>query len=141
LESNPFAPPRTSDLDARLPASGPLALSPPSLAELERTGVWTRWLARLGILNIGVTVIALILKRVPGSVLSVLISAFVTGIYVVILRRQAAAAQRLRSEPQAAVAALIDAQASYFKTTGVLVILAMAFVVLGALMAGVAAVT
>lgn len=107
--------------------SGPLTLAGASLVELERSIPWTRWLARVAGVQIAVGLGGAILKAAPATIIAALVSAFISFLYIKVLLRHTAAAERLRIDPKNAVTAVLDAQASYFRITGILAIVVLAF--------------
>jgi hypothetical protein len=137
VSTNPFEPPRTTDLDG---GSGtiPAAFSEAALRELSLSAPWVRWFARvtaislaLGIADGAVTL--LLLKNVAGSagaMVSLGISVTISGMFLAVLRRYASAAERLRGGTRLAALEVIGSQAAYFKLTGVMTIVALALIVL-----------
>ncbi len=106
-----------------------------ALRELQATARPSLWTARLAVVSLVVTVInaAITVGRSPGVgqiggaigglVVAVPLSVYFLGLY----RRYADNARRLRTEPRA-LTVVIDTQASLFKSYGVMMIIAFAFV-------------
>jgi hypothetical protein len=124
--SNPFEPPGTTDLDARN-AAAPLnrILSKEALEELAAAAPWVRRLYRLTALSIAIQLFSHAnLARRYGSAItgtSVLVAAvgmMVSILFLVALRRYAAASERLRDGDGDAVGSIIAAQLSYLKLAG-----------------------
>jgi|KBSMisStaDraftv2_1062788.scaffolds.fasta_scaffold2168606_1 hypothetical protein len=138
--SNPFEPPRTTDLDA-VPggpaAKGALALSEESLQELSATAPWARWLARMTSLSIAVGIVGLVadltgsesVTAKAANVVGVAISTVIATLALVVLRRYAAASEALRAGTRSAAGDVIDAQASYFRLQGILIVVALGLLV------------
>ena len=126
--SNPFEPPRTTDLDGGVitpPAH--LFVSDQAMQELADAAPWVRWLTRLTSLSIAVGIVRttarLVAKGTSGKMTLLFSLAFGTAITIMILRvlrRYAAASDRLRAGDRSAAGQVIEAQASYFKLVGVL---------------------
>jgi hypothetical protein len=138
--SNPFEPPRTTDLDDVGPGVVTKAARAPSeesLLELIATASWVRWLARVMSLSIAVGLVGLVADLVSnGTVGAKTASLFTVGIatalstaVLVIVRRYASASERLRAGDRRAAGDVIDAQAAYFKLSGVLMIIALGLII------------
>jgi len=128
--TNPFEPPRTTDLAGDAPAvNGPRVVAPEALRELTAAAGWVRGLARLTAVSIAVQVLRLIIDvgRTRGASATVgVVGAFAVPIAIAILflvrlNRYAAASERLWGGARDAVGAIIDAQASYLKLASVVV--------------------
>jgi hypothetical protein len=142
MSSNPFEPPRTTDLDSLgTAARGAPALSAEAMAELVAAGPWVRWLARLtsasialaivkGVFNLGGTELG------PAGRLLLLAVVMATSIPILrAQRRYAAATNRLRNGAHGTGGEVIAAQASYFKVLGVLISVALGLLALFLLLA------
>jgi hypothetical protein len=137
VSTNPFEPPRTSDLEG---GSGPgeLALSEAALHELSASAVWVRWFARFTLVSIVVGIIDASLSLFGPQGKAAMARAFVSAIfgtgisiaYLAVLRRYAVAAERLRAGTRQAAIEVVLAQSSYFKLSGVMTIVAIALLVL-----------
>jgi hypothetical protein len=137
VSTNPFEPPRTSDLEG---SSGPgeLVLSEAALQELSAGAGWARWFARITLISIvgGIieTSVSLFASRGKAGMATPLITLIVgTAIsiaFLAVLRRYATAAERLRAGTRQAAIDVVLAQASYFKLSGVLTIVVLALLVL-----------
>ena len=131
---NPFAPPRTTDLEEGVgPAGTGTAISEQAVRELVAAVPWTAWLVRLTALSIPVAVLGTIASFVrPRSqsepvttAVTVLLSSAISVLFLVILRGLVREGRRLAAGQRSAVAGVIAAQRSYLKTIGVLVIAAI----------------
>ena len=126
--SNPFEPPRTTDLD-RAGAPGPMVVSADALRELAATAPWVSALASVTMVAIAVQAVALVadlghMAGAPNAVGVILATGggiAISTLVLRVLRRYAAASMRLRDGNNAAVGPIISAQASYFKLLAVLV--------------------
>jgi hypothetical protein len=136
MEINPFEAPRTSDTGHTGDGAptGELLLSEGVLRELAACAPWTRWLARLGGVSIVLSFVQAIVQPSASTVIGAVVGAVITGIFIAIYRRHTAAAERIAAGDPMAGPDAVDAQASYFKTTGVLAIIAIGFVILMLLM-------
>jgi hypothetical protein len=125
--SNPFEPPRTTDLD-RADAPGPMVVSAEALRELAATAPWVRALASVTMLTIAIEAVRLIADLGHTAVatnsfiviLSTGGSIAISTLVLRVLRRYAAASARLRDGNTTALGPIIGAQASYFKLVSVL---------------------
>ena len=131
MSSNPFEPPRTTDLDAiGMAAPGGRFLSTEATQELAAAAPWVRWLTRVMSASIAVGIIKTFLNLVrseglSGKVGKLLGLALSTGMAIMILRalrRYAEASDRLRAGAHQAAGQVIDAQASYFRLLGTLAV-------------------
>ena len=129
--SNPFEPPRTTDLDGDGDgrdgiATGRLVLSEEALQELIAAAPWVRWLTRLMSVSIAVGLVkAVALNVVPGNaraaaLFAVAIGTAISTLILVRLRRYATASEHLRTGPREAAGQAIAAQSSCFRLLGVL---------------------
>jgi hypothetical protein len=123
--TNPFEPPRTTDLDGTA-GGDPARVSPAALRELVVAAPWVRRLVRLSALTIALQLIVFIVdlargRRVGAITLIVVASIAIAILFLRILRWYDAASERLRRGDANAIGALVDAMASYFKLAGVLV--------------------
>jgi len=125
--SNPFEPPRTTDLDGDgSVATGTLVLSEEALQELIAAAPWVRWLTRLMSVSIAVGLVKAVASVVgPGSakaatLFSVAVGTAISTLILVRLRRYATASERLRASAREAAGQAIAAQASCFRLLGVL---------------------
>jgi hypothetical protein len=137
MTTNPFEPPRTSDLEG---GSGPgaLVLSEAALQELSASAGWVRWFARFT----AVSMVAGIIEGfvglfgsggkmgMAGSFISLIFGTAISIAFLTVLRRYAAASERLRAGTRQAAADVVFAQTSYFKLSGVMTIIALALLVL-----------
>lgn len=113
-------------------------LSEAALQELSAGAGWARWFARFTLISIVVaaveTFVSLFAQRGKVGAVGPLVSLmFGTGIsiaYLAVLRRYAAAAERLRAGTRQAAVDVVFAQSSYFKLSGVITIVALALLVL-----------
>ena len=132
MSSNPFEPPRTTDLDGE----GSTVRDAPSLSdeatrELIAATPWVRWLARVTSASIAVGLIKTIVtlrtvddpSRKMSRLIAFVISAVVSIMILRALRRYAGASERLRAGAPQAVGQVIAAQYSYFKLMGVLLLI------------------
>jgi len=126
--TNPFEPPRTTDLDA---TSGdvPGRVSPAALRELEDAAPWVRRLVRLSALVIVLSVASVGIDlarrfRITTTTAVVVANIVVSILFLRILRWYEGASTRLQRGDASALRAVVDAQASYFKLAGVVVTLA-----------------
>jgi hypothetical protein len=133
MSSNPFEPPRTTDLDGGGSAvSDTASLSDEATRELIAATPWVRWLARLASVSIALGIIQTIVNlggaegasRRMGRLLGMVIWTVISIMILRALRRYAGASERLRAGAHQAVGQVIAAQASYFKLQGVLLIVA-----------------
>lgn len=126
--TNPFEPPRTTDLDA--PSDGAAGrVSPAALGELVAAAPWVRRLVWLSALAIALQLIGIGIDLARGrriTTASVLIVAMtvLSILFLRILRWYDAASQRLRGGDTRAIGAIVDSQAAYLKLAGVTVTLA-----------------
>jgi hypothetical protein len=128
MEINPFQPPRTADTgDGARP--GELVLSDEVLREVAACAPWTRWLARITGVSIVLGIVDAFVHPGAATAISAVIGAVISGIFIMIYRRHTAAAERIAAGDPMAGPDAVDAQASYFKTTGVLAIIAIGFVI------------
>jgi hypothetical protein len=125
--SNPFEPPRTTDLDGDGGvATGTLALSKEALQELIAAAPWVRWLTRLMSVLIALGLVkAIRLVAIPGSakaaaLFSVAVGTAISTLILVRLRRYATALEHLRAGPREAAGQAIAAQGSSLRLLGVL---------------------
>jgi hypothetical protein len=136
--SNPFEPPRTSDLEGGSSGPGALVFSEAALQELAASAGWVRWFARftavsmiVGIVEAGATMFG---STVRGSTVSAMFSAIIgTAIslmFLAILYRYARAAERVRSGERFSAIEVVDAQRAYFKLAGIMTIIGIALIVL-----------
>jgi hypothetical protein len=138
VSTNPFEPPRSTDLEGGGAGPGELALSEAALQELSASAGWVRWCARFTLISIVVGIIdafvSLFGTRGKAVMAGALITAlFGTGIsigYLAVLRRYAVAAERLRAGTRQAAVDVVFAQSAYFKLSGVMTIVALALLVL-----------
>jgi hypothetical protein len=136
--SNPFEPPRTTDLDGgAITPPGHLFVSDPALQELADAAPWVRWLTRLTSLSIAVSIVRTIARVVAkgtsgnaGFLFSLALGTAITIMILRVLRRYAAASDRLRAGDRSATDQVIEAQASYFKLAGVLVAIGTGLLIL-----------
>ena len=133
MSSNPFEPPRTTDLDgggSAVPATP--SLSDEATRELIAAAPWVRWLARLTSASIAVGIIQTIVNlggaegasRRMGRLLGMVLWTVIPIMFLRALRRYAGASERLRAGAHQAVGEVIAAQTSYFKLLGVMLIVA-----------------
>ena len=143
--TNPFEPPRTTDLDgSEAPVHGPLIVSARALQELIGATPWVRRLARLTVASIAIQLLTLgaVLAHRRGlaaAIGAVGVSALNIGVWVlflVVLRRYAAASARLGERGVAAIGPVIAAQARYMKLAGIITMIA-ASVILGRIAFGI----
>ena len=137
MSTNPFEPPRTSDLEG---GSGPgaQAFSEAALQELSASAVWVRWFARVTAVSMTIGVVEGLIN-VFGSHASALSGGTLIGLIVTtgiaiaflgVLRGYAAAAERLREGTRQAAIEVVFAQSAYFKFVGVLTIIGIVLIVL-----------
>lgn len=128
--TNPFEPPRTTDLDGDAPVlPGPRVVPAEAVRELAAAAGWVRGLARLTAVSIAVQVLRLIVEsgraRGAGTMAVVVVSYGVTIamaiLFLIRLNRYAATSERVWDGDVDAVGSVIDAQASYLKLASVLV--------------------
>jgi len=125
---NPFEPPRTTELDAAPPVSGGATALPAALAELAATARWVRRLARLTALGLALKAVDVTLDLAQPNTLGKRVAMVIGAgfglalatLFLTILRRYAAASERLRGGDLRAAGEIVDAQASYFKLAGIL---------------------
>src|SRR6516225_6747668 len=97
MEENPFAPPRTADLDGGVaPAvgTGP-AIAEESLQELVATAPWTSWLVRLSVVSMVLGIIGAMVSIARAqnaiepftAIGGIIIAAPVTVVFIFILMR------------------------------------------------------
>src|SRR5262249_23653485 len=140
-ETNPFAPPKTADLDGATAASAATGLraSEESVQELIRTAPWVRGLVRLTGVSIAAGFVSAVVtashaatgRAAVKAIAQVLISTIVSVLFLVVLRRYALSGDRIARGERSAVNHVIMAQASYFKLAGLLALLLLgAFVLL-----------
>jgi len=129
MSSNPFEPPRTTDLEGSgITARGGLFLSTEALQELSAAAPWVRWMTRVTSASIALGIIKTVvnlgkldaLSAKAGQLFGMAISTAISIMILRALRRYAAASDRLRSGAHQATGEAIAAQASYFKLLGVL---------------------
>jgi len=119
---NPFEPPR-SDLDGgKAAATGPVLVADEALEELAAAAPWVRRLTRVMVLSIGVqlfTSIAVVQQYgFAWTKLATLVGGVtiaISALFLVVLRRYAAASERFRDGDDEAIGPLLAAQALYFK--------------------------
>jgi hypothetical protein len=138
--SNPFEPPRTADLDGDGgDTTQALPVPAEALEQLIGGATWVRWSARMLSASIAVGLIIAVVDFLRtdialmkmATLLSVAIGTAVYTIILVLLRRYAAASDSLRAGTESA-GRVIDAQASLLRLLGVLTIVSLALMVLGA---------
>jgi len=124
--TNPFAPPRTTDLDAVAPPQ-PLVLSDEALDELIAAAPWLRWLARVTSLSIAVDLIKGAVDVARGTstgklarLLAIAVGTAISTAILLVLRRYAESSQRLRVDPRASAPLVIATQAAYLRRIGAL---------------------
>jgi hypothetical protein len=113
-------------------------LSEAALQELSASAGWVRWFARFTLISIVAGIadacVGLFGSHGKAGVVGALISLiFGTGVsiaYLAVLRRYAAAAERLRAGTRQAAIDVVFAQSSYFKLSGVMTIIALVLLVL-----------
>jgi hypothetical protein len=132
MESNPFAPPRTSDLDGGAPvALAGMAVAEEALNELAASAPWVRWFMRLTGASIVlgfITTIVTVAQAKNGTdaaraILGTAVATPISAIFFFVLRRYAKHAGRLAGGERSAAEAVIEAQSSYFKVSGVMIII------------------
>jgi hypothetical protein len=146
---NPFEPPRAADAGIPGLDAQPTSVVPPAaVGELVASAPWARWAARLALVSIlaGLVNAGLTLARSGpaaqkiASVVGILISMPVAILFVVLFRRYANEAERLRDRLPGALPGVVDAQRALFKTYGILTIIMMAFIPLAIIAAIIGAV-
>src|SRR5262245_12132497 len=129
MDINPFQPPRTTDTgDGARP--GEPGLSEETLREIAACAHWTRWLARITGVSLVLGFVQAFVQPGATTAISAVVGAVISGVFILIYRRHTAAAERIAAGDPMGGPDAVDAQASYFKTTGVLAIIAIGFVVL-----------
>lgn len=146
--ANPFEPPRA--VDAAAPVNGQPASTMPeaAVAELVASAPWVRWAARLAVVSIIASLgnAGLSLARASQTSLKVTaVAGVVIGVPIAVLlvmlfRRYAGQAERLRERQPGALPGVVDAQRALFKTYGIFTIVMMALVPLAFIVAVLAAV-
>jgi len=136
MTSNPFEPPRTTDLDGDGgAATGALAMSEEALQELIAAAPWVRWLTRLLSVSIAVGLVKAVASVVipgsgkPATLFSVAVGTAISTLILVRLRRYATASERLRAGTREAAGEVIAAQGSCFRLLGVLAAIGVGLVV------------
>jgi hypothetical protein len=138
--TNPFEPPRTIDLDGDdAPAPGRLVVSTRALQELVDATPWVRRLVRLGMLSIAIQLLTLVGALAHRPAFSVAASVIgssamtiaVWALFLIALRRYAAASDLLRARHAGAVGAVIAAQHAYLKLAAVISVIAAGVVLFG----------
>jgi hypothetical protein len=133
MSSNPFEPPRTTDLDGDAAgAPGSMVVSPDALRELAAAAPWVRALARFTkanaiLLAIGMTADLARSNSAANTVVAVLVdgaSIAATTLLLLSLRRYDTASQRLVQASAASVGPIISAHASYLRLCGILAAIA-----------------
>jgi len=128
--TNPFEPPRTTDLDGDAPAvKGPRVVVPEALRELTAAAGWVRGLALLTAVSIAVQVLRFVadLGHARGAsaiallVLATALPIAISILFLIRLNRYASASERVWGGATEAVGAVINAQASYLKLASVVV--------------------
>jgi hypothetical protein len=136
VSTNPFEPPRTSDLEG---GSGPgeLVFSEAALHELAASAPRVRWFARITAVSMAIGIVegavALFGPRATGgaiTLLNIMIGTSISIAFLAVLRRYAVAAERLRAGTRQAAVDVVFAQSSYFKLLGVMTIVGIALVLL-----------
>jgi hypothetical protein len=133
MEGNPFAPPRTSDLDGGVApgaGTGP-AISEESVQELVATAPWTRALVTLTVVSIALGVVGAVVSMAKAgaaiegmsAVAGLVIGTPISVVFIVILRRYTQHGRRLAEGARDAVEAIIESQQSYMKATGICTII------------------
>jgi hypothetical protein len=140
METNPFAPPKTADLDGATAASAHSGLraSEESVQELIRAAPWVRRLVQLtgvsiaaGFVNAVVTAShAATGGAAVKAIAQLLISTIISVLFLVVLRRYAASGDRVARGERSAVNHVIMAQASYIKLTALMTLLFLGALVL-----------
>lgn len=129
--SNPFEPPRTTNLDGgSLTPGAPLLLGSDAERELVAGLPWAAWLARATSISIAVSLVkgAADFIRTPpasrrmGPMLAVAINTAISTWILSALRRYVSAGKRLRAGDRAAVSQMVAAQAGYFRLIGKLLV-------------------
>ena len=122
--TNPFAPPRTTDLEGTAP-SGPLVVSDEALRELIAATPWVTWLARLTSLSIALSLVKGTLDVVRGGhsakiarLFGLAVTTAISTAILVVVRRYAAASRRLAADPRGGASQVIAAQLAYFRRVG-----------------------
>jgi hypothetical protein len=126
--SNPFEPPRTTDLDGDPAPRTQLVVSEEARQELIAAAPWVRWFARVTAASIVVGLLGavadLVGKASVGSkakaMFGVAVSTLMSTLLLVALRRYADASERLRAGLPDTADSAVDAQASYVRRLGVL---------------------
>lgn len=129
MEINPFEPPRTAPTADGAPTGEPV-LSDGVLRELAACAPWTRWLARIGVVSIVLSFVQAIVQPSVSTVIGAVIGAVITGLFIAIYRRHTAATERIAAGDPTSGTDAVDAQALYFKTSGVLAIIGIGIVIL-----------
>ena len=128
MDINPFQPPRTADTGDGAPP-GENVLSEEALREIAACAPWTRWLARITGVSLVLGFVQAFVQPGAATAISAVIGAVISGLFIVLYRRHTAAAERIAAGDPMAGPDAVDAQASYFKTTGVLALIAIGLVV------------
>src|SRR3954469_19483234 len=130
--TNPFEPPRTTDLDGGEGDGGghdASFISDAALNELDAAGPWVRRLAGISMLSIVVQVFGVVASlarsastvKATGAVFGGILGVAITARFLTILRRYAAASERLHRGSTDAAGQIVVAQAAYFRSAGLLI--------------------
>ena len=138
--TNPFEPPRTTDLDGGEGESedegeGEDAsfISDAALDELDAAGPWIRRLARITMASILVQVFRVVasvsrpvaIGKAAAAVIGGIVGIAISARFLAILRRYAAASERLRRGSTEAAGPIVVEQAAYLRSAGVLLAIAV----------------
>ncbi len=133
MTSNPFEPPRTTNLDGGGDAATSAGVIPEeAVQELVAAAPWVRRLARLTSASIAIGLIGAVAELVTSKdptqriviLLGTAVSTMVATLFLVVWRRYAAASELLRSGAPGGAGQVIGAQASLFRLMGVLLAIA-----------------
>ena len=113
-------------------------LSEAALQELSASTGWVRWFARFTAMSMVTGIVDAVVSLVrsggkigmAGAFISLTVGTGISIAFLAVLRRYAAAAERLRAGARQAAAEVVFAQASYLKLAGVMTIVALVLLVL-----------
>lgn len=128
--SNPFEPPRTTDLDRDPAPIDQAVVSEEAHQELIAAAPWVRWFARVTAASIVIGLLGAVADLVgkasvatkAKAMLGVAVTTFLSTLLLVALRRYASASEQLRAGLHDTVDSAVDAQASYVRLLGVLTV-------------------
>jgi hypothetical protein len=137
MSVNPFEPPRSQEAAAAAATgAGPDVLPEAALGELVASAPWVRWLARLTLLSVVLTIASLVATllratkpgEVGGAVGGAIVGLPMAILFSVLFRRYAAHAERLPGRQPEHLSGVLDGQRSIFKTYAIITLIMVGFI-------------